>query len=85
MRALFKELPVFERVRSDYLDDEQYRHLQQTLLANPEAGDVIEGTGTGTPAAAKANGAACASFTTGGWVARSSGCSPCTTRTKPTT
>lgn len=45
MRALFKELPVFERVRSAYLDDEQYRHLQQTLLANPEAGDVIEGTG----------------------------------------
>lgn len=45
MHALFKELPVFERVRSDYLDDEQYRHLQQTLLANPEAGDVIESTG----------------------------------------
>lgn len=45
MRALFKELPVFERVRSDYLDDEQYRQLQQALLANPEAGDVIEGTG----------------------------------------
>ncbi|MBL8389519.1 MAG: toxin [Hydrogenophaga sp.] len=45
MRALFKELPVFERVRSDYLDDEQYRQLQQALLANPEAGDMIEGTG----------------------------------------
>jgi mRNA-degrading endonuclease RelE of RelBE toxin-antitoxin system len=45
MRALFKELPVFERVRSAYLDDEQYRHLQQALLANPETGDVIEGTG----------------------------------------
>jgi hypothetical protein len=45
MRALFKELPAFERVRSTYLDDEQYRHLQQALLANHEAGDVIEGTG----------------------------------------
>lgn len=45
MRALFKELPVFERMRSSYLNDEQYRHLQQALLTNPEAGDVIEGTG----------------------------------------
>ena len=45
MKALFKELPPFERVRSDYLTDDAYRKLQQTLLENPEAGDVIEGTG----------------------------------------
>ena len=45
MKALFKELPPFERVRSDYLTDDAYRKLQQTLLENSEAGDVIEGTG----------------------------------------
>lgn len=45
MQALFKELPPFERVRTDYLTDDAYRQLQQTLLVNPEAGDVIEGTG----------------------------------------
>lgn len=45
MQALFKELPPFERVRTAYLTDEQYRQLQQFMLSHPEAGDVIEGTG----------------------------------------
>lgn len=45
MKALFKELPPFERVRAGYLTDEAYQRLQQTLLKTPEAGDVIEGTG----------------------------------------
>jgi mRNA-degrading endonuclease RelE of RelBE toxin-antitoxin system len=45
MRATFVELPPFERVRRDYLDDEAYRQLQQELMADPEKGDVIEGTG----------------------------------------
>ena len=45
MRALFVELPAFGRHRADYLDDEQFRGLQNALLDNPEAGDVIEGTG----------------------------------------
>jgi hypothetical protein len=27
------------------MDDEAYRQLQQELLANPEAGDLMEGTG----------------------------------------
>ncbi len=45
MEATFVELPPFERLRPDYLDDEAYRHLQQELMADPEAGDVIEGTG----------------------------------------
>ena len=45
MRALFVELPAFARHRADYLDDEQFRGLQNALLDNPEAGDVIEGTG----------------------------------------
>ena len=45
MQALFIELPAFSRYRQDYLDDGAFRALQSTLLANPEAGDVIEGTG----------------------------------------
>lgn len=45
MRALFVELPAFARRRQDYLSDDGFRVLQAELLANPEAGDVIEGTG----------------------------------------
>lgn len=45
MKALFVELPAFAKYRTDYLDDEGFRSLQQSMLKNPEAGDVIEGTG----------------------------------------
>ena len=45
MKAIFVELPPFERYRKSYLDDEAFRSLQQELLANPHAGDVIKGTG----------------------------------------
>ena len=45
MKATFVELPTFERFRQDYLDDDGLRGLQQMLLQNPEAGDVIPGTG----------------------------------------
>jgi hypothetical protein len=45
MKALFIELPAFIRLRADYLDDEGLRALQNALMENPEAGDVIEGTG----------------------------------------
>ncbi len=45
MKAVFVELPAFERHRSDYLDDESFRALQDELMKNPEAGDLIEGTG----------------------------------------
>ena len=45
MKALFVELPAFARHRSDYLDDDGFRGLQNALLDNPEAGNVIEGTG----------------------------------------
>ena len=38
-------MPAFAKYRSDYLDDEGFRSLQHLLLKNPEAGDVIEGTG----------------------------------------
>lgn len=45
MKALFVELPAFAKYRADYLDDEGFRGLQQSLLKNPEAGDVIDGAG----------------------------------------
>lgn len=45
MKATFIELPPFERYRRDYLSDESFRELQKALMENPEAGDVIEGTG----------------------------------------
>ncbi|HET7261177.1 MAG TPA: toxin [Casimicrobiaceae bacterium] len=45
MKAVFLELPAFERHRREYLSDEAFRMLQATLLKGPEAGDMIEGTG----------------------------------------
>ena len=45
MKALFKELPTFSQFRVDYLTDEGFRGLQNTLMENPLAGDVIEGAG----------------------------------------
>src|ERR1043165_8959131 len=45
MKAVFVELPAFERHRSAYLDDDGFCRLQDTLIANPEAGDPIEATG----------------------------------------
>lgn len=45
MKALSVELPAFARFRGDYLDDEGFRALQNPLMENPAAGDVIEGTG----------------------------------------
>jgi hypothetical protein len=45
MRALFVELPAFERHRSAYLNEARFAALQHALMANPECGDVITGTG----------------------------------------
>ena len=45
MKALFVELPAFQRHRSEYLDDEAFAALQAALMADPEAGDVIRDTG----------------------------------------
>ena len=45
MNAVFVELPAFERYRAHYLDDSGFASLQQFLMAKPEAGAVIEGTG----------------------------------------
>lgn len=45
VKATFIELPPFERHRQNYLNDENFHGLQNVLMDNPEAGDVIEGTG----------------------------------------
>jgi len=45
MDAVFVELPPFERHRPSYLSDEDFRSMQQFLLKNPLAGDLIQGTG----------------------------------------
>jgi hypothetical protein len=45
MKATFLEMPSFSRYRDDYLDDDGFRDLQGEMMKNPEAGDVIEGTG----------------------------------------
>jgi len=45
MKAVFVELPAFERHRAAYLDDAAFRALQLELMRNPAAGAVIEGTG----------------------------------------
>lgn len=41
----FIESAVFERVRALYLDDDEYAELQQFMLQNAEAGDLVRGSG----------------------------------------
>jgi hypothetical protein len=45
MNATFVELGPLQRVRSNYLDDAAFHALQDLLLSDPEAGDVIQGAG----------------------------------------
>jgi len=45
LKALFVETPVFERYRETYLKDAGYRSLQNELLSDPTAGQLIPGTG----------------------------------------
>ena len=65
MKTLFKELPAFSRIRASYLTDNDFRGLQNMLMTNPLAGDVIEGTGGlrkvryGDPRRRKGTRAAC--------------------------
>ena|SRR5258708_3936851 len=40
MKAVFIELPAFERHRTNYLDDDDFRGLQNLLMLHPEAGDL---------------------------------------------
>lgn len=41
----FVETKLFTRLVQEYLSDDEYSSLQQALLANPEAGAVIPGSG----------------------------------------
>jgi hypothetical protein len=41
----FLEAPLFTRLLPEFLTDEAYRELQQYLAREPEAGDIIPGTG----------------------------------------
>jgi hypothetical protein len=45
MKAVFIELPTFEHQRDKYLDDDSFGRLQDELMKNPAAGDLIVGTG----------------------------------------
>src|SRR3990170_3887443 len=45
MKAVFVELPAFERHRAGYLDDDAFRGLQNLLMKYPEAGDLIPDAG----------------------------------------
>lgn len=41
----FIESSTFERVCPLYLDDDEYAELQQFMMQNPEAGQVVPGSG----------------------------------------
>ena len=41
----FIETPLFTRLVTDYLSDEEYAELQAYLVENPETGAVIRGSG----------------------------------------
>lgn len=45
MKAVFVELPAFDRLRASYLGDAAFLDLQSLLFTHPQAGDVILGTG----------------------------------------
>ena len=42
---VFIESSIFQRVRPEYLDDDEYSDLQQFLMRNPELGELIPGSG----------------------------------------
>jgi len=41
----FIESSVFERLMPIYLDDDEYAELQQYMMQNPEAGQLVRGSG----------------------------------------
>ena len=42
---LFIEAPIFTKHIYDYLDDEEYSALQQTIALRPDVGKIIPGSG----------------------------------------
>ena len=47
LAALFKFIASssFEEIRPVYLDDDEYAELQQSMMRNPEAGELVKGSG----------------------------------------
>ena len=45
MNVIFAELPGFTKECLTVASDEELRRFQQVLAANPDAGDLIQGTG----------------------------------------
>ena len=88
MKAIFIELPPFERHRQGYLNDENFRAFQKMLMDNPEAGDVIEGTGGlrklryADEKRGKGKRGGLRVIYSGGNQENSAGCLPCTTKTR---
>lgn len=41
----FVETPIFTKVIGGYLDDEDYRSLQASLMRRPEQGPLVKGSG----------------------------------------
>ncbi|HEX4044589.1 MAG TPA: type II toxin-antitoxin system RelE/ParE family toxin [Gammaproteobacteria bacterium] len=42
---IFIETALFTKYLQDYLEDEEYRELQNFLLEQPDSGDLLQGTG----------------------------------------
>jgi len=42
---VFIEAPLFTRRVAELMDDDSYAHFQMLLIRDPEAGDLIQGTG----------------------------------------
>ena len=45
MKGIFVESPIFDNHREKYLNDDEYRFLQDELITNPKVGAVIQATG----------------------------------------
>lgn len=74
----FIESAAFDRMRANYLDDDEYRELQEFLMLNPSAGVVVPRSGgvrkLRWDAEAPASGAGCASSIACAPNGASSGC-----------
>jgi hypothetical protein len=42
---VFIESAALDRVRANYLDDDEYSELQQFMMQSPEAGAIVRGSG----------------------------------------
>lgn len=42
---VFVETSLFSKLLKSYLSDDEYRQLQNHLIAHPDAGDIIRGSG----------------------------------------